>query len=105
MVCRVLKVSTSVYYEWRSRRPSARDVEDAYLIDAIRELHRLARGTYGVRRVHAELVLGRRLRIGHGRVERLMRVAGLQGVHHRKWRRGGTGGGSGGSGSGVACSR
>ena len=91
MVCRVLKVSTSGYYEWRSRRPSARDVEDAYLIDAIRELHRLARGTYGVRRVHAELVLGRRLRIGHGRVERLMRVAGLQGVHHRKWRRGGTG--------------
>ena len=57
----------------------------------IRELHRLARGTYGVRRVHAELVLGLRLRIGRGRVERLMRIAGLQGVHHRKWRRGGAG--------------
>lgn len=91
MICRVLKVSTSGYYEWRSRRPSRRDVDDAHLIDTIRDLHQLARGTYGVRRVHAELVLGRRLRVGHGRVERLMRLAGLQGVHHRRWRRGGVG--------------
>lgn len=91
MICRVLKVSTSGYYEWRSRRPSRRDVDDAHLIDTIRELHQFARGTYGVRRVHAELVLGRRLRIGHGRVERLMRLAGLHGVHHRRWRRGGGG--------------
>ncbi|MES2172119.1 MAG: IS3 family transposase [Actinomycetota bacterium] len=91
VICRVLKVSTSGYYEWRSRRPSRRDVDDAHLIDTIRDLHQLARGTYGVRRVHAELVLGRRLRVGHGRVERLMRLAGLQGVHHRRWRRGGVG--------------
>lgn len=28
---------------------------------------------------------------GRGRVQRLMRIAGLQGVHHRKWRRGGEG--------------
>lgn len=61
------------------------------LIDTIRDLHTLARGTYGVRRVHAELVLGQRVRIGRGRVERLMRIAGLQDVHRRKWRRGGAG--------------
>lgn len=85
----MLKVSTSGYYEWRSRRPSDRDLSDAHLIDEIRALHAAARGTYGVRRVHAELVLG--LRIGHGRVERLMRLAGLQGVHHRKWRHGASG--------------
>lgn len=91
MACRALKVSTSSYYEWRSRRPSARDISDAQLIDTIRDLHQLARGTYGVRRVHAELVLGQRIRVGRGRVWRLMRIAGLQGVHHRKWRRGGTG--------------
>ncbi len=56
---------------------------DAEVVNQLRALHRLARGTYGVRRVHAELVLGRRFPIGHGRVERLMRIAGLQGVHHR----------------------
>lgn len=91
MACRILKVSTSGYYDWLSRPPSARDRSDAELINQIRDLHTLARGTYGVRRVHAELVLGRRIRVSHGRVERLMRLAGLQGVHHRKWRRGGPG--------------
>lgn len=91
VACRVLKISTSGYYEWRSRRPSARDLSDAHLIDQIRTLHAAARGTYGVRRVHAELVLGQRQQIGHCRVERLMRLAGLQGVHHRKWRHGGSG--------------
>ena len=91
VTCRVLRVSTSGYYEWRFRRPSARDVDDAHTIDTIRELHRLARGTYGVRRLHAELFLGRQLRIGRGPVERLMSIAGLQGVRHRKWRRGGGG--------------
>ena len=78
VACRVLKVSTSGFYEWRSRGPSARDVDDACLIYAIRDVHQRARGTYGVRRVHAELRLGRQVRIGHGRVERLMRIAGLQ---------------------------
>jgi putative transposase len=91
VACRVLQVSPSGYYEWRSRRPCDRDVDDALLVDLIRVVHARSRGTYGVRRVHAELVLGQRRRIGHGRVERLMRIAGLQGVHHRKWRTGGTG--------------
>ena len=91
MTCRVLQVSPSGYYEWRSRRPCERDVDDALLVDRIRVVHACSRGTYGVRRVHAELVLGQRCRIGHGRVERLMRIAGLQGVHHRKWRTGGAG--------------
>lgn len=89
--CRVQNVPGPGYYEWVSRVPSTRDVDDVGLIDTIRDLHALACGTYGVRRVHAELVLGRRLRIGRGRVRRPMRLGGLQGVHHRKWRRGGTG--------------
>jgi len=91
VACRVLKVSTSGFYEWRSQGPSVRDLDDTCLIEAIRDVHQRARGTYGVRRVHAELRLGRQVRIGHGRVERLMRIAGLQGVHHRRWRHGGTG--------------
>ena len=86
VTCRVLKVSTSGYYEWRTRGPSSRDLEDAYLLDAIIAVHADARGTYGVRRVHAELTLGQDRRCGHQRVERLMRVHGLQGVHRRRWR-------------------
>jgi len=34
---RVLKVSTSGFYERRSRGPSVRDLDDALLIDAIRD--------------------------------------------------------------------
>ena len=45
VACRVLKVSTSGFYEWRSRGPSVRDLDDDCLIDTIRDVHRLARGT------------------------------------------------------------
>jgi len=87
VTCRVLGVSTSGYYEWRHRRPSARDVTDAHLINTLHDVHAQSRCTYGVRRCHAELRLGEwQLRVGHKRVWRLMRLAGLQGVHRRRWR-------------------
>jgi putative transposase len=88
VTCRVLKVSRSGYYEWAGRGPSARDVEDAHLLDLIIDIHGAARGTYGARRVHAELGLGRRQWVGRRRVERLMRVHRLAGVHRRRWRHG-----------------
>ncbi len=84
--CRVLGVSTSGYYEWDTRSASDRDWEQAHLMDAIRDVHAASYGTYGHRRVHAELVLGQHLSVSHGRVERLMRGAGLQGVHRRRLR-------------------
>ena len=88
VACRVLEVSTSGYYEWFDRPPSQRDVADAHLLDVIRDVHAASRGTYGVRRVHAELRLGRGTRVGRKRVERLMRTQQLAGVHRRRFRRG-----------------
>ena len=58
VACRVLKISRSAYYEWHARPPSRRDVEDAYLADAIRDIHTMSRCSYGGPRVHAELRLG-----------------------------------------------
>ena len=84
--CRVLGVSTSGFYEWAARGPSTRDWEQAQLIEAIRAAHACSYGTYGSRRIHAELVLGQRCNVSRGRVERLMRCAGLQGVHRRRLR-------------------
>lgn len=85
--CRVLNVSTSGFYEWREHPPSDRAVADANLVETITDIHAGSRGTYGVRRVHAELQLGRGTRVGRKRVERLMRNEGLAGVHRRRWRR------------------
>lgn len=78
LLCRVLGVSRSGYYAWRSRPPSKRSREDATLTARIHEIHRRSRETYGSPRIHAELrALG--TRCGRKRVERLMRQAGLRG--------------------------
>ena len=83
VACRVLGVSESGYYAWRKRDPSARAIRHAWLTDLIREVHLASRGTYGGRRVHAELVLGREVTVGHQAVELLMRRAGIQGLSGR----------------------
>jgi putative transposase len=79
LLCRMLGVSRSGYYAWRSSRsPSKRGREDATLTARIHEIHRRSRETYGSPRIHAELrALG--TRCGRKRVARLMRQAGLRG--------------------------
>ena len=63
-------------------------MKDTELVEVIVEIHHRSRCTYGAPRVHAELArLGRRC--GTKRVARLMRTAGLVGVHaRRRWRNG-----------------
>ncbi len=78
--CRVMDVSVSGYYAWRSRPPSARSLRHAWLTDQIRAAHVASRGTYGAARVHAELTLGRGILVGHNAVEMLMRRAGIKGL-------------------------
>jgi putative transposase len=82
-LCRVLGVSTSGYYEWRGRPPSARARADAKLTDVIRGCHKQSRETYGSPRILVDLFdLG--YRVGRKRVARLMRSASIQGVSRRK---------------------
>ena len=83
LACRVLAVSESGYYAWRSRPPSERAIRHAWLTDLIRQVHLDARGVYGYRRVHAELTLGRGVAAGAEAVGLLMRRAGLQGLSGR----------------------
>jgi len=88
LLCRMLEVSKSGYYAWRSRAPSKRSREDYALThtEKIRMIHRRSRQTYGCPRVHAELrALG--VRCGRRRVARLMRVAGLRGCMRSKKRK------------------
>lgn len=80
LACRVLHVAESGYYAWRDRTSSNRLVKHAWLTEAIVGIRAASRGTYGSRRVHAELGLGLRIHVGHGTVELLMQCAGLHGL-------------------------
>ena len=82
-MCRVLEVSTSGYYVWLKRPPSERDRTDAELLGRIQQFYERSDGTYGVPRIREDLFeLG--IRVGHKRVARLMRKAGLRGVCRRR---------------------
>ena len=82
-MARVLKVSASGYYAWRSRPASARATADADLTRHIRTIHAGSHGTYGAPRVHAELKADS-LFVGRKRIARLMRAAGIAGVSRRR---------------------
>ena len=82
-MCQLLGVSTSGYYAWCNRKPSARQREDLYLLEQIRAIHKRSRGTYGSPRIWKELTdLGARISLN--RVARLMRQDGLKGVTRRR---------------------
>ena len=81
-LCRVLGVSSSGYYAWRLRRPSARLQADARLQAHIEAIHAWSDGTYGTPRIWAQL-RQEGVHVGAKRVARLLRQAGLQGVSRR----------------------
>ncbi|WP_420873173.1 IS3 family transposase [Mycobacterium kubicae] len=87
LTCRILQVSTSGYYEWRTRPACDRDRHDAELANTITAIHTASRQTYGVRRIQAELRHGHGIEVSHKRVWRCMKLVGVQGVHRRRWRR------------------
>lgn len=86
LACAVAGVSTSAFYAWlhaMRHAPTPAQMEQAYLINAIIDVHRDSDGAYGVPRV------ARQLRhdgwpVNHKRVERLMRANGIVGVHKRR---------------------
>jgi putative transposase len=83
-MCRVLGISCSGYYAWRTRLPSRRARSNTTLTETVRTIHAVSRGTYGAPRVHAELAADG-VPIGKNRVARLMRDAGIAGVSRRKF--------------------
>jgi putative transposase len=87
VMCRVLEVNRTSFHDWERRAPSDRALSDAWLTEKIKEIHAASDGTYGVRRIHAELRLEHRIAVGRKRVERLMRAAGISGLLPRKRRR------------------
>lgn len=86
VLCDVLDVNRSSFYAWERRPPSGRALSDAWLTEQISEIWESNRKVYGARRVHAELRLGRGIRVSRKRVERLMREAQISGLIRRRRR-------------------
>ena len=82
-LCRLLGVSRSGYYAWRTRPPCARACANQELTRHIREVHQESRGTYGAPRIWVEL-RDRGVVCSRKRVACLLRLAGLHGCHRRK---------------------
>ncbi|MDA8297686.1 MAG: IS3 family transposase, partial [Actinomycetota bacterium] len=61
------------------------ELDDAELLEQIRAVHKMSKGTYGSPRVHAELVR-QGVHVGRRRVARLMRERGLEGRCKRRFR-------------------
>jgi putative transposase len=84
-MCKWLGVSKSGYYEWRSRPDSATARRREELKLLIRKAFDDSDGTYGYRRIWAQLVRWG-ARAGAGLVRALMRQLGLVACQPRPWR-------------------
>jgi transposase InsO family protein len=83
--CQAAEVSTSAYYEWlqRAAGPTAAELEEAYLVNHIRDIHADSDATYGSPRVTGEL-RRRGYCVNHKRTERLMSENAIVGITPRR---------------------
>ena len=87
MMCRLLKVSTSGYYDWRDRKPSPRAQDNARLFRKIVQIHHDSDGVFGSPRVWEDLQYAGET-CSLNRVARLMNENDLAGIPAMKqWRK------------------
>jgi putative transposase len=84
-MCAILEVSRSGFYEWRTRPTSATTERREELKALIARSFDDSDGTYGYRRVHADLTAWG-VRCGPELVRSLMRELGLEPCQPRPWR-------------------
>jgi putative transposase len=65
---------------WRRRSPSPRQLRFAWLTELVRAIYVGSRGTYGWRRVYAELLYGHGVIVNRKTVRKIMRLHGLRGL-------------------------
>src|SRR6202012_3908669 len=83
-MCHVLKVSRAGYYAWLGRPESPRAVEQAEVVERIREAHRDSRQTYGSPRVYRALK-AQGVACCENTVAKLMRRAGVRAATSRRF--------------------
>ncbi|MGC2484880.1 MAG: IS3 family transposase [Acidimicrobiales bacterium] len=88
LACRALRIAPSSYYEWCARHgegPSEADLNEAYLVNEIRDIHDTLDDAYGSPRLTSELAK-RGFCANHKRIERLVRQNGLYAKDARRKR-------------------
>ena len=81
--CEVAKVSASGFNDWRRQReadPTDAELEEAALVEAMCDIHTESDRTYGSPRMTVELQ-NQGWVVNHKRVERLMALHGIIGIH------------------------
>ena len=78
--CRVLGVARQNYHKAKRTPTTPTELRRRWLTGLIREVHVASRGTYGHRRVHAELTLGMGITVCERTVWQLMNQAGIHGL-------------------------
>jgi putative transposase len=85
-LCKVLEVSQSGYFAWKSRPASLRQRGDLVLLAHVCSAFACSNGTYGSPRMTRELQ-DQGLRVGRRRTARLMRENGLRARQPRRFKR------------------
>jgi len=81
--CKIAEVSRQAFNDWRKKRaagPTEAELVEEAVVAEMREIHVESDATYGQPRMTPELA-ERGFEVNHKRVERLMRVHGIVGVH------------------------
>jgi putative transposase len=87
MMCRCLRVSSSGYYDWRTREPSAQSIDNQRLLTRIEAMHAASDGVMGSPRIWDDLRYEGET-CSENRVARLMRLHGIRGIPQRhRWHR------------------
>jgi putative transposase len=84
-MCNELKVSSSGYYAWCKRPPSAREMANQELYKKIKAVYNDSHGTYGSPRIYRELD-AQGVACSKNRVARLMRLRGLRAKQSRRYK-------------------
>lgn len=77
LLCRVLEVSRSGYYEWFSRSPSRRAQEEERLEVEIKAAHKRTRGTCGPERLQQDLA-AHGVKVGICRIRKIRKKLGIR---------------------------
>ncbi|HLV42751.1 MAG TPA: IS3 family transposase [Brumimicrobium sp.] len=85
MMCRVLKLPRSTYYDSFHKKPNSYHIANEVLLDRIKVIHNESKGRYGAPKIH-EILQKEGYSCSIKRVQRLMRQAGIQSCIVKKYR-------------------